>query len=123
MNVAPRRAPMKSICCSVAAGPYAGGSWKVHVELPEGYPYTSPSIGFCNRMFHPNVDEMYVTHDATPGPLLASHLSLLATSARPTLCGLPARVSRSGSICLDVINQTWSPMFGAPRSLQIGARG
>jgi len=55
--------------------PYEGQTYRLLISLPLEYPFKSPSVGFAENVFHPNVDY------------------------------------QSGSICLNVLNQEWTPVY------------
>lgn len=57
--------------------PYEKGSWKISINFPNNYPFSSPSIGFVDKIYHPNVD------------------------------------FNSGSICFNVLNEEWKPIYTA----------
>ncbi|KAF1834237.1 ubiquitin-conjugating enzyme E2 S [Decorospora gaudefroyi] len=37
--------------------PYAGGVWRLHLDIPPTYPTAPPTAQFCTRLWHPNIDE------------------------------------------------------------------
>lgn len=36
--------------------PYAGHAWHIRFTVPTNYPFSSPSVGFVQKILHPNVD-------------------------------------------------------------------
>lgn len=54
---------------------YENGIWKIMIRISKDYPFTSPSVGFIDKIYHPNID------------------------------------LRSGTICLNTLNETWSPIY------------
>lgn len=37
--------------------PYAGGIWRLHLDIPPTYPQAPPTATFRTRLWHPNIDE------------------------------------------------------------------
>ena len=63
--------------------PYENGKWRISIYFPDNYPFKSPSIGFKNKIYHPNIDLF------------------------------------SGSICINVLNNNWTPIYTVSHILEI----
>jgi ubiquitin-conjugating enzyme E2 A len=67
--------------------PWEGGTFRLSLEFTEDYPNKSPVVKFLSKMFHPN-GTMYSTFGFDF-----------------------ALVYSDGSICLDILQNQWSPIY------------
>ncbi|CAK9137096.1 unnamed protein product [Ilex paraguariensis] len=69
--------------------PWDGGTFKLTLQFSEDYPNKPPTVRFVSRMFHPNT---------VAGTKVLIRFDLLLVYA-------------DGSICLDILQNQWSPIY------------
>ena len=99
--------------------PFEDGTFKLTIEFTEEYPNKPPTVRFVSKMFHPNGEQkqlglpVFMTHYMFSSLDVLSLPSLMTPHATCTF-GLPSlslAVYADGSICLDILQNRWSPTY------------
>ena len=89
--------------------PFAAGTFKLILEFSEEYPNKAPVVKFKSTMFHPNSRSSSCHLDAAAG------LPPSFVRALPSACiassGVTTAVYADGGICLDILQNQWSPIY------------
>lgn len=107
---------LNEFCVKVYGPPgtaYEGGVWKVRVHLPENYPFKSPSIGFMNKIYHPNIGNNFrikrLTFSLLTFKWCSCQVIFIPWENYNDIFSDLDEVS--GTVCLDVINQAWTALY------------
>jgi ubiquitin-conjugating enzyme (huntingtin interacting protein 2) len=46
--------------------PYSGGTYQVDIQIPDNYPFKSPTIKFDTKIWHPNISSQTVSSPNPP---------------------------------------------------------
>ena len=74
--------------------PFEDGTFKLTLVFTEEYPNKPPTVRFVSKMFHPNGKLYYIR-------IIIRKRGLF----------LPCSVYADGGICLDILQNRWSPTY------------
>lgn len=64
--------------------PYAGGTFIIDIQIPDNYPFKSPTMRFDTKIWHPNVSSQTVSFLASSHPTaFLCHCRLKSYSSSP----------------------------------------
>ncbi|MBN3287060.1 UBE2A enzyme, partial [Polyodon spathula] len=89
--------------------PFEDGTFKLTIEFTEEYPNKPPTVRFVSKMFHPNALTCSFSNSLTLiSNMTGGHVSVVRTCVDLMLLNL---LYADGSICLDILQNRWSPTY------------
>jgi ubiquitin-conjugating enzyme E2 A len=85
---------------------FAGGIYQLRIQFPDQYPEKPPRVRFITEMYHPNIFP-----DVSPFRKPVVDRSLVFERKRHSPSSLSASMNVQGSLCLDILQDKWKPVY------------